>query len=562
MVEFILKYEASIRLSMFIGAAILLALWEWYRPRRKLTQNKSKRWLNNISLIISGTILVRFFIPVLAVGVAYLTEKNDWGFANHFEMSGWARFVVTFVLLDLIIYLQHLNFHEIPVLWRLHRVHHSDRDCDVSTGVRFHPIEILLSILIKMTAIIILGAPVIVVVVFELMLNVMSMFTHSNIALNERLERILRWVFVTPDMHRIHHSTRENEANSNFSFHISLWDRLFGTYIASPEGGHLKMKIGLDQFDEDQWQTFTGLLYTPFSSGNIGYSINRRDTRNADELHKLNEQLKIEINEKKEHEKELIIARDKAYEASRIKSEFLSNMSHELRTPMHAILSYSSLGMNKIDNAERDKLLGYYTRINMSGERLLVLINDLLDLSKLEAGKVDFLFKNICMQGIVESAIAELDMLAQDKGVDVRYIPAKFDTDSCVDADKIMQVMLNLLSNAIKFTPAGGMVNVQIKEQSLVIGRRNTDNSSMPALAVSVIDQGVGIPEDELEAVFDKFVQSSQTKTTAGGTGLGLSICKQIINCHRGTIAASNNSGKGAAFTFVVPRNLSGSRVF
>ena len=553
MIDFILNYESSIRLSVFIGGISLFALWEWSNPKRKPTQNKPKRWLNNIALVVSSTILVRIIIPTAAVGIAYLVEENNWGFFNYFEMSYWARFFITFILLDLIIYLQHLNFHEIPVLWRIHRVHHTDKDCDVSTGIRFHPIEILLSIFIKITAIIILGAPVLTVIIFEIMLNFMSMFTHCNIFLNKNFERILRWFFVTPDMHRIHHSTLENEANSNFSFHISLWDRLFGTYKASPEGGHQNMRIGLDQFNEDKWQTFSGLLYTPFASGNIGYSINHRDTRNADELQRINETLKTEVIEKEKRTKELIITKDKAYEASRIKSEFLSNMSHELRTPMHAILCFSSMGIDNIDDAEKTKLLKYYTNIHTSGKRLLSLLNDLLDLSKLEAGKIKFSFIQTPLHDLIEAILTEAKVLADDKGVLIHYVPASFDTNAYVDPDKITQVLLNLISNAIKFTAAGEEVIISISEQSLLMGRKS-DDISIPALAVSVVDKGVGIPEDELESVFDKFVQSSKTKTKAGGTGLGLSISQEIILNHRGIIYATNNTDKGASFTFVVPR--------
>ena len=552
MIDFILNHESSIRLSVFFGGVFVLALWEYFKPKRKLTQNKLKRWLNNIALIISSTVLVKIIVPAAAVGAAYLAEEKGWGFFNYVEMNYWVKFAVTFVLLDLIIYLQHLNFHEIPILWRIHRVHHSDRDCDVTTGIRFHPIEIVISIFIKIIAIIMLGVPVLAVIVFELTLNFMSMLTHSNIYINKNIERVMRWFIVTPDMHRIHHSTLENEANSNFSFNISLWDRLFGTYMALPEGGHQKMNIGLDQFNGNKWQTFFGLLYTPFVSINSGYSINRRDTRNADELRRINDKLKAEIIENKERTKQLIIAKKKANEANRVKSEFLANMSHELRTPMHAILCFSSMGIENIDKDEKNKLLKYYKNIHTSGERLLFLVNDLLDLSKLESGAMEFSFVRASLHEVIDEVISETKVLAEDKGVLICYTPVNFDTTAYIDRDKISQVLFNFISNAIKFTGAGEKIKISISEQSLVLGR-SSDNVSMPSLSVSVIDQGVGIPEDELELVFDKFVQSSKTKTNAGGTGLGLSISKEIILNHQGIIYAANNLDKGTSFTFVVP---------
>lgn len=289
LIDFIYQYEAVIRLSVFLGGFSLLALWEWATPKRELTQVKIKRWLNNIALVVSSTILVRIIVPTAAVGVAYLAEQNHWGLANHLELPLWVKVLSTLILLDLIIYFQHAMFHVLPVMWRFHRVHHSDLDCDVTTGLRFHPVEILLSILIKISAIVTLGAPVLSVILFELMLNLMSMFTHSNIRLNSTFERVLRWFVVTPDMHRVHHSVRENETNSNFSFNLSLWDRIFATYMAEPKAGHQGMKIGLDQFREPNWQAFTGLMSMPFSASIRGYAINYRDTKNSDALALANE---------------------------------------------------------------------------------------------------------------------------------------------------------------------------------------------------------------------------------------------------------------------------------
>ena len=284
MIDNIYSNEASIRLGVFFGAFILLALWEWRWPKRVLTQNKVRRWLNNIALMVTGTLIVRILVPMAAVGAAYYAEKNHIGFANHMDIPLWIEVVVIFVLLDLAIYFQHAMFHVLPVMWRFHRVHHSDLDFDVTTGVRFHPVEILISVLIKIILIVTWGAPMVAVILFEIVLNYMSMFTHSNICLNERIERVLRWFIVTPDMHRVHHSIRENETNSNFAFNISAWDRIFGTYRAEPKAGQLGATIGLTQFREKKWQNYGGLLLTPFSTNVKGYAINYRDTINANEL--------------------------------------------------------------------------------------------------------------------------------------------------------------------------------------------------------------------------------------------------------------------------------------
>lgn len=283
-VDFIYNNEAPIRLSIFLSAFILLAVWEWKWPKRALTQNKLKRWFNNIALMVTGVLVVRVAVPMAAVGAAYFAENQHIGFANHFELPLWLEVVVIFVLLDLAIYCQHAMFHVLPVMWRFHRAHHSDLDFDITTGVRFHPIEILISVFIKILLIVTWGAPVLAVILFEIVLNYMSMFTHCNICLNKKVERVLRWFIVTPDMHRVHHSVQENETNSNFAFNISVWDRIFGTYRAEPEAGQLGMTIGMTQFREKIWQNYGGLLSTPFSSNMNGYAINYRDTKNASEL--------------------------------------------------------------------------------------------------------------------------------------------------------------------------------------------------------------------------------------------------------------------------------------
>ena len=284
MTDFIYGHEASIRLSIFLSGFLLFALWELIWPKRVLTENKLRRWFCNLSLIATGTLVVRVLVPMAAVGAAYFAEKNHIGFANHVDLPLWLEVIVVFVLLDLAIYFQHTMFHVLPIMWRFHRVHHSDLDCDISTGLRFHPIEILVSIIIKIVLVVSWGAPVLAVIAFEIVLNFMSMFSHSNIFLNEKFEHILRWFIVTPDMHRVHHSVQENETNSNFGFHISIWDRLFGTYKAEPEAGQLGMTIGLDRFRKGKNQNFTSLITMPFSSKIRGYAINYRDTKNSKKL--------------------------------------------------------------------------------------------------------------------------------------------------------------------------------------------------------------------------------------------------------------------------------------
>jgi diguanylate cyclase (GGDEF)-like protein len=284
LIEYIYKYEAAIRLSVFVCAFGVFALWEWGTPKRELTQVKYKRWFNNFAMVVCSTMVVRLFVPTAVIGVAYFVDQAGWGFANYFEMSFWFSVVFSFILLDLAIYFQHAMFHVLPVMWRFHRVHHSDLDFDITTGLRFHPGEVLISLLIKFTTVVALGAPVLAVILFEVSLNFMAMFTHSNIRLNKTFERVLRWFIVTPDMHRVHHSILENETNSNFAFNISLWDRIFGTYIAKPKAGHQGMTIGLEQFRELAWQRFSRLIFMPFAIGIKGYAINYRDTKNADEL--------------------------------------------------------------------------------------------------------------------------------------------------------------------------------------------------------------------------------------------------------------------------------------
>jgi sterol desaturase/sphingolipid hydroxylase (fatty acid hydroxylase superfamily) len=236
--------EATIRIVFFVGVLGLISSWELLSPRRKLSQKKISRWLSNLGLVSLNTVLVRIVLPMSAVGFAHSAQENSWGLFNNIQIPlPWAV-VASLLLLDLAIYLQHVSFHVIPLFWRFHKMHHADMDIDVTTGVRFHPMEILLSMGIKLAVIALLGIPVLAVLIFEVVLNAMSMFTHGNVYILEKCDRYLRWIFVTPDMHRIHHSIYVEETNSNFGFHVSLWDRLFRTYKEQPKDGQINMVIG------------------------------------------------------------------------------------------------------------------------------------------------------------------------------------------------------------------------------------------------------------------------------------------------------------------------------
>ncbi len=264
--------------------------------------------------------------------------------------------------------------------------------------------------------------------------------------------------------------------------------------------------------------------------------------------------LQLQVSSHK-HEQELMVQTEKAELANRAKSEFLANMSHELRTPMHAILGFSSLGSNKVGSAANEKIAGYFTRINESGQRLLYLLNDLLDLSKLEAGRMDFEFCENDLQESIKIIADELAPLFLERCLTVDIEPPSVSTCAIYDKEKIEQVIRNLLSNAIKFTPDGMSVLVYFEESLLYSKEDPSEEAAVPAISVSIMDQGTGVPEGELENIFEKFVQSSKTNTGAGGTGLGLSISKEIIEGHGGAIRASNSSKSGGAiFTFLLPR--------
>ena len=275
--EFVMSNEVAIRLGFFLGVFALMAVWELIAPRRVLTVSKAVRWANNLGLVFLNSFILRLLFPAAAVGMAAFASEQGWGIFNYYQTSFVVAAVVSVIAMDFIIYLQHVMVHAVPALWRLHRVHHADPDFDVTTGARFHPIEIILSMLIKFATIAVLGPPVLAVVVFEVLLNATAMFNHSNIRLNLAFDKILRWIVVTPDMHRVHHSVEDDEANSNFGFNLPWWDRLFGTYRDQPRAGHTNMKIGIHTYSNPKLVSWLhGMLWLPFVGRISSYAINRR----------------------------------------------------------------------------------------------------------------------------------------------------------------------------------------------------------------------------------------------------------------------------------------------
>lgn len=262
----LIQYEAPLRLGLFLGVFVLLAVAETWVPRRALLVAKGKRWFANLGILFLNVLLVRWMLPAAAVGIALAAEERDVGLLQLVEWPLWLKIVLAVLALDLAIYLQHVMFHAVPLLWRLHRMHHADLDFDVTTGTRFHPVEMLLSMLIKAAVIFVIGAPVAAVLVFEILLNLAAMFNHSNIRVPAALDAVLRLFVVTPDMHRVHHSLDADETNRNFGFNLPWWDRLFGTYRGQPRLGHEGMVIGTPAFrDEKQCATLDGMLLMPFT---------------------------------------------------------------------------------------------------------------------------------------------------------------------------------------------------------------------------------------------------------------------------------------------------------
>ena len=271
MFDSIINDEGSWRLGIFVFMLLGLYLWEFLSPRRKQSKLSSdikpnNRRINNIAVVIIDTILVRFLVPLLPVGVALYATENSIGLFNIIDLPIWIVFPLSILMLDFIIYVQHRIFHAVPMFWRLHRMHHTDVEFDFTTAIRFHPIEIILSILVKLIFVLLLGSPAEAVIVFEILLSSAALFNHSNINIPKPIDKVLRLIIVTPDMHRVHHSVHRMETDSNFGFNIPWWDRFFGTYIAQPKDGHLDMSIGIEKFRDEKDSRIDQLLLQPFKN--------------------------------------------------------------------------------------------------------------------------------------------------------------------------------------------------------------------------------------------------------------------------------------------------------
>jgi len=260
----------------------VMALWEVMAPRRQWQTAKAKRWVINLAMVGFNSFFTRVLFATGAFGAAILAGQGEVGLLHHLNWPWWAKVIIAVVVLDLVLYVQHVLMHAVPILWRLHMVHHSDLDVDVTTGVRFHPIEIALSMFIKVGAVILIGASPTAVLMFEVLLNATSMFNHSNVCIPKALDRLLRWMVVTPDMHRVHHSVIPRETNRNFGFNLPWWDRMLGTYLKEPSQGHEHMTIGLEQYRDPIQLTWLRLVALPFV-GEIGKYPTWHDERNDGE---------------------------------------------------------------------------------------------------------------------------------------------------------------------------------------------------------------------------------------------------------------------------------------
>jgi len=537
--DLILTNEANIRLAAFGGGLLLLAVLETITPARKITTNKIIRWINNIGLVVLSTVLVRLLAPAAAIGVAYLAQQNHWGLLNQLDQSKWVTIFTAIILLDLSIYFQHLTFHVLPLFWRFHRVHHSDRDCDVSTGLRFHPIEIIVSINFKMLVVFIVGAPVLAVVIFETILNFMSMFTHANIHINSLLDKVIRFFIVTPNMHRIHHSVKENETNSNFGFFIPWWDKIFGTYLAEPDGGQTGMTLGLDQFNKDRSQTFVGLLTMPIKRTIRGYAINSRDASSAAELAQKNTELEIMI-KNAEHSKL------EAEKANQSKTVFLANMSHELMTPLNIIIGYSEL---LEQDANANGLAEYSCNLELiqkAGENLHSIMNRLLELSKLEAEKYEENLEDFSLDELISEILILTQPLVEANSNHISYQPNKNIENIRSDRKKLTQILMNLIDNAAKFTDTGYI-------------RISTDlecKNEKEYIQISVEDNGIGIENDKLDHIFAAFAQADDSLSRKhGGTGIGLTVTRRLCQLLGGDIRVESQPNIGTKFTVRILSN-------
>ena len=279
---FLGQSDGLIRFSIFAGVFLAMALIELLWPKRKLLVSKRKRWLTNLGISATGTLLLRLMaataVPIAAIAAAFYAEAHGIGLLNQVAWPALNKIAVALLMLDLAIWAQHWASHKVPVFWRLHQVHHADRDIDVTTAVRFHPVEIGLSMLWKIVVVVVLGAAPLAVFLFEVILNACAMFNHANIALPQPLDRVLRLFIVTPDMHRVHHSVLHREHDSNYGFNLSVWDRLFGTYTAQPEAGHQGMTIGLNPYQSEAPTRFGWSLLLPFEPQKPGAENRKSDT--------------------------------------------------------------------------------------------------------------------------------------------------------------------------------------------------------------------------------------------------------------------------------------------
>ncbi|ALA58836.1 sterol desaturase family protein [Nitrospira moscoviensis] len=278
-----MNLDVAIRLSVFVGVLALMSAWELLFPRRALSRPKVGRWTANLSIVVLDALLIRALFAAGAVGASLLAAERGWGVLNQLSGPSWLEFLLAIVALDVVLYGQHVMFHAVPLFWRFHMMHHADLDCDVTTGLRFHPVEVVLSMGIKLGAVLVIGPAPAAVLAFEVLLNATSMFNHSNVWLPPALDRALRWFLVTPDMHRIHHSILPNETNSNFGFNLPWWDRLFGTYRPEPKDGQTGMVMGLEQFREPRRLTLMGSLLLPFQ-GTLGrYPLIRKNKTSSEQ---------------------------------------------------------------------------------------------------------------------------------------------------------------------------------------------------------------------------------------------------------------------------------------
>ncbi|MDP2354659.1 MAG: sterol desaturase family protein [Beijerinckiaceae bacterium] len=262
--------EPLIRLASFLSVLAIMATYEIAAPRRKLSAPQRLRWLSNLGIVGVNTLVLRLLFPLAGVGFALYASERSWGLGPLLGAPHWLWAIVCVIALDAAIWAQHVMFHHVPALWRLHRMHHADLDIDVTTGLRFHPVEIILSMLIKFVVIALLGAPAIAVLIFEILLNATAMFNHSNVKMPERADALIRTLIVTPDMHRVHHSVDPSETHTNFGFNLSIWDKLAGLYKAQPNLGHDGMSIGLPEFRDPRELRLDKMLMQPLRSDGAG----------------------------------------------------------------------------------------------------------------------------------------------------------------------------------------------------------------------------------------------------------------------------------------------------